>query len=75
MIARKVGPDLSMAVVATPKYLEEGEPIALPSDLMHHRCINYRMTGAGTLYAWQFERDGQALEVRVPGPLAFNEPN
>ena len=74
MIARKVGPDLSMAVVATPGYLTRAEPIAAPGDLTRHRCINYRMTGAGSIYAWEFERDGQALDVRVPGPLAFNEP-
>lgn len=74
MIALKVGPELSMAVVATPGYLAQANPIEVPSDLTRHRCINYRMTGAGTIYAWEFEQDGQALEVRVPGPLAFNEP-
>ena len=74
MIARKIGPELSMAVVAAPGYLSQAEPIEVPSDLMRHRCINYRLTGAGTLYAWEFERDGQTLDVRVPGPLAFNEP-
>ncbi len=74
MIALKVGPALSMAVVATPGYLAQAAPINVPSDLVRHRCINYRMTGAGTIYAWEFERGGQALEVRVPGPLAFNEP-
>jgi DNA-binding transcriptional LysR family regulator len=41
---------------------------------MRHRCINYRMTGTGTNYAWEFERDGQKLGVRVSGPLAFNTP-
>ena len=61
-------------MVATPGYLAQAAPIAVPSDLTRHRCINYRMTGAGTIYAWEFERDGQALDVRVPGPLAFNEP-
>ncbi|MDQ0474733.1 LysR family transcriptional regulator [Labrys wisconsinensis] len=74
MIALKVGPDLRMAVVATPGYLERASPIAHPSDLTRHRCINYRMVGAGTIYAWEFERDGQALDVHVPGPLTFNEP-
>ena len=74
MIARKVGPDLSMAVVAAPAYLARVEPIVVPGDLTRHRCINYRMTGAGTLYAWEFERGGQAFAVRVSGPLAFNEP-
>lgn len=74
MIALKVGPEMRMAVVATPAYLARAEPIQVPMDLTRHRCINYRMTGAGTIYAWEFERDGHALEVHVPGPLAFNEP-
>lgn len=74
MIVRRVGPDLSMAVVAAPSYLAQAEPVTVPGDLTSHRCINYRMTGAGTLYAWEFERGGQASTVRVSGPLAFNEP-
>jgi len=32
------------------------------------------MVTAGTIYAWEFERGGQALDVRVSGPLTFNEP-
>ena len=75
MIVRKIGPDLSMAVVAAPAYLARAEPIDVPGDLTRHCCINYRMTGTGTLYAWEFERDGQPLAVRVRGPLAFNEPD
>ncbi|QKD01320.1 LysR family transcriptional regulator [Mesorhizobium loti R88b] len=74
MIALKVGPELSMAVVATPDHLVHSAPITHPSDLTQHRCINYRMVTAGTIYAWEFERDGQALDVRVSGPLTFDEP-
>lgn len=74
MIALKVGPELSMAVVATPDHLLHTGPITHPSDLTQHRCINYRMVTAGTIYAWEFERDGQALDVRVSGPLTFDEP-
>jgi len=33
------------------------------------------MVTADTLYAWEFEREGQALDVKVSGPLAFNEPD
>ena len=32
------------------------------------------MTGSGSLYAWEFERDDEDLTVEVAGPLAFNEP-
>ncbi|WP_320109185.1 LysR family transcriptional regulator [Mangrovibrevibacter kandeliae] len=74
MIALRVGPDLRMAVVASPGYLAQAAPIEHPRDLTRQRCINYRMISADTIYAWEFERDGQALEVRVTGPLTFNEP-
>ncbi len=74
MIALKLGPELRMAVVATPDYLARSGPITRPADLTQHRCINYRMTGAGTIYAWEFEREGQVLDVKVSGPLTFNEP-
>jgi DNA-binding transcriptional LysR family regulator len=74
MIALKVGPDLSMAVVASPAYLAGHEPILHPRDLTRHRCINYRMTGSGVIYAWEFERGDEMLSVQVPGALATNEP-
>jgi DNA-binding transcriptional LysR family regulator len=74
MIGLKVGPDLRMAVVATPAYLATRDPIEHPRDLTRHRCINYRMAGSGALYAWEFERDGKALDVAVTGSLASNEP-
>lgn len=75
MIALRVGPDLRMAVVAAPSYLRENRsPLRHPRDLMAHRCINYRMVGAGTIYAWEFEQDGRAIDVQVSGPLTFNEP-
>ena len=74
MVALRVGPDLSMAVVAAPGYLAGTTPITHPGDLTRHRCINYRMTGSGALYAWEFEGHGRTLDVRGDGPLAFNEP-
>ena len=74
MIALRVGPELRMAVVATPDFLARSGPVDHPRDLTQHRCINYRMVGAGTIYAWEFEHDNQALDVQVSGPLTFNEP-
>lgn len=74
MIALKVSPDLRMAVVAAPSYLSQhGTPLH-PRDLADHRCINYRMVPGGVIYAWEFEKNGRAFEMRVAGPLTFNEP-
>ena len=74
MIGVPVGPELRMVVVAAPSYLARHPSPETPQDLMQHRCINYRMMSSGGIYAWEFEKDGRALEIKVNGPLAFNEP-
>jgi DNA-binding transcriptional LysR family regulator len=74
MIALKVGPDLSMAVVASPTYLDTAAKIEHPRDLTRQLCLNYRMLSAGTLYAWEFEKGSEVLNVSVAGPLTFNDP-
>jgi len=75
MIAVRISPDLRMAAVATPGYFEQhGRPI-LPHDLANHSCLNLRLATLGGLYAWEFEKDGRALNVRVEGQLTFNKPD
>lgn len=74
MIALKVSPDLRMAVVASPTYLEKREAPETPQDLRHHRCIGLRMRGGGAIIGWDFEHDGQEIEVKIEGPLIVNEP-
>lgn len=74
MVALKVGPDLRMAVVAAPAYLETYGAPAEPRALAAHRCINYRMVGSGAIYAWEFGSEGQEFALHVSGPLTFNEP-
>jgi DNA-binding transcriptional LysR family regulator len=74
MIAVRIGPDLEMAVVATPAYLEKHGVPQTPQDLVRHRCINLRLPTAGGLYAWEFEQDGREINVRVEGNLTFNTP-
>ncbi len=72
MIAVRIGPDWRLVAVASPGYLDlHGEPDR-PQDLVRHVCINMRHETAGGLYAWEFEKDGQALRVRVNGQLTFN---
>lgn len=72
MIAVQITPELPMAVVASPAYLADKKLPAVPSDLTEHRCINLRLPTQGGLYAWDLEKDGQALRVRVTGQAIFN---
>jgi DNA-binding transcriptional LysR family regulator len=74
MIAVSVGLDLRMAVVASPGYLARHTAPAMPQDLTQHDCINYRITPASPIMAWDFEADGRTLEIKVDGPLTFNAP-
>lgn len=72
MIAVRIGPELRMAAVAAPSYIaRRGTPLT-PHDLAEHDCINLRFQTRGNLYAWEFEKDGRELNVRVDGQLIFN---
>ncbi len=73
MIAVRIGPDLRMAVVASPSYFETRPKPKRPQDLTAHACINLRRLTLGDLYAWEFEKDGREVNVRVEGPLIFND--
>ncbi|AWB06622.1 LysR family transcriptional regulator (plasmid) [Azospirillum humicireducens] len=72
MIATRIGPDLRMAVVGAPAYFRTRRVPRTPSDLADHQCINLRHQSSGALYAWELEKDGRELRVRVEGQLAFN---
>jgi DNA-binding transcriptional LysR family regulator len=72
MIAVRIGPDLRMAVVAAPAYFRKRAEPKRPQELIGHSCINLRLPTHGGLYAWEFEKGGRELKVRVEGQLVFN---
>ncbi|MDL2399614.1 LysR family transcriptional regulator [Rhizobium mayense] len=72
MIAVRIGPDMRMAVVGAPTYFENRPKPRTPQDLTDHICINLRLPTYGGIYAWEFEKDGRELKVRVEGQLVFN---
>ncbi|HEY8327865.1 MAG TPA: LysR family transcriptional regulator [Rhodanobacter sp.] len=72
MIAVPIGPPMRMAVVGSPDYLAARPKVKAPRDLTGHDCINLRFLTHGGLYAWEFEKNGHPLNVRVEGRLVFN---
>jgi len=72
MIAVRVGPDLRMAVVGSPAYFQRHPKPKSPHDLTRHNCITIRLPTHGGIFAWEFEKKGQELKVRVEGQLVFN---
>ena len=72
MIAVRIAPDMRMAVVGSAEYLQRFGVPETPEQLDQHRCINMHLPTRGGLYAWEFERDGRELRVRVDGQLILN---
>jgi DNA-binding transcriptional LysR family regulator len=72
MIAVRIGPDLRMAVVGAPSYFRAKPEPKMPQDLVRHNCINLRLPTHDNVYAWEFDKNGRELRVRVDGQLTFN---
>ena len=72
MIAVKIGPAITGVLVAAPAYFETMPKPAHPRDLAGHRCIRFRFA-SGVIYRWEFEKDGEEIELAVDGPLILGE--
>jgi DNA-binding transcriptional LysR family regulator len=72
MVAVRISDDLRMAVVGSPDYLRTHTRPRKPHDLTDHACIRFRLPG-GSLYRWEFEKAGEAMEVEVDGPLILGD--
>lgn len=73
MVAVPIGPDVNMVVVGAPSWFATHPAPVTPHDLNDHVCINLRLPTRGGIYAWEFEKDGREVNVRVDGPLVFND--
>jgi DNA-binding transcriptional LysR family regulator len=72
MIAVPIGPPVRFVVVGAPAYFERHGRPKHPRDLTGLPCINIRLPTRGGLYAWEFEKGGREVKVRVDGQLIFN---
>lgn len=73
VVAVPVTGQLRIAVVGAPRYFATHPAPARPHDLRQHRCINFRLPSAGTIYKWEFEKGRRKVEVGVDGPLVFDD--
>ncbi|MDE3820124.1 LysR family transcriptional regulator [Sinorhizobium meliloti] len=72
MIAVRIGPDMRMALVASPGYFERHPLPKTPQDLTDHNCINIRLPTYGGVSPWGLEKDERDVKVRGDGQLVFN---
>lgn len=70
MIAVPIGPPVRLIAVGTPSYFAEHPRPKKPQELMNHCCINLCISRS--LYAWEFEKSGREVKIRVEGQITVN---
>jgi LysR family transcriptional regulator for bpeEF and oprC len=74
LIARRVG-ILHFVTGAAPAYLARYGRPSHPNELLKHRCVNYFSSRTGKIFDWDFTRDGERVQVVLPGHIALNDSN
>ncbi len=74
MVAIPIGPDQLHIVVASPAYLDNAPPLASPSDILLHQCIQLRITG-GSIYRWSFSAAPRRSSYRRPETWSLTSPD
>ncbi len=72
MIAQRLSADVRWVVVGAPDYLDRQGTPARPEELLQHQCLRIRL-GDDTVYRWEFEKDGEAAAIDVPGAITLDE--
>lgn len=73
MVSVRLDDGVGLVMVASPDYLGAAGTPSTPADLARHRCLNYRLPTAGSIYRWTFERDGQTTTMDVTGGFVTND--
>ncbi|OJV01732.1 LysR family transcriptional regulator [Nitrobacter sp. 62-23] len=72
MIAQRLSADVRWVVAGSPEYLDRFGTPEHPNDLLQHRCISNRL-GDDRVYRWEFEHDGEELQVTVPTSITVDQ--
>jgi len=73
MVAVPLGGPLTVAVVASPDYLQRVPAPRHPDELVRHNCVRVRFVGTGRIYKWEFQVDGRLVEYEVKGNLTITD--
>lgn len=72
MIALPLGKPQRYAVVVSPDWLKTHPAPQTPADLPQQHCLRVRLPN-GALFRWQFERNGEVVQVDAKGRLTLDE--
>lgn len=72
VVAFQISPDTPATVVGSPGYFERYGVPESPHDLARHNCGRF-LTVDGSVYSWEFNKNGRNSRVKVNGNLTVNE--
>lgn len=72
MIAVRINPRLRLVVVGSPGYFANRPAPRQPQELKEHIGIQ-NMFPNGNRFAWQFRKDGEAIDYWPTGPIALDD--
>jgi DNA-binding transcriptional LysR family regulator len=73
LVSRKLI-EAPILTLASPHYLERHGKPKHPSELIHHRCLQFVDPHTGRPFDWEFVRKKETIEVATSGPLTFTDP-
>lgn len=72
MISQRLSADIGWVVAGSTAYLDRFGTPEHPNDLRQHRCLRFRL-GDERVYRWEFDRDGEQLDIDVPGSITLDD--
>lgn len=72
LVARPLG-FFEVVTCAAPSYLAKRGTPTTPQDLHAHACVNFFSAKTGRVFSFDFERDGEKLEITGPHQVAAND--
>lgn len=72
MIAVRISPDISMAIVGSPAYFRIHPAPMSPARLVEHKAVNLRLPTSRTVNGWRLMRGGRETRVRLEGQMTLN---
>jgi DNA-binding transcriptional LysR family regulator len=72
MVAVRVSPDITPAIVGSPAYFADHPQPTTPRDLLAHRCIRFRHRGE-SVYKWELDKGAESLAIAVNGALVLDD--
>jgi LysR family transcriptional regulator, regulator for bpeEF and oprC len=72
LVARSLGA-FDVITCAAPSYLARHGTPAAPQDLQRHLCVNFFSAKTGRVFAFEFERNGEKVEITGPHQVAAND--